>query len=154
MVSAALFLAACASSGGGKTAAKDFHDTDMKATADSRRFTISVSMATPLRHQAIPLTSPYTLEVRGDSVFSYLPYFGHVYSYSPSDVVGLTFNARHTDYSARLKYNGAVRVTFDTRFAGESYRYAVELFPDRRATINVTPSNRSSISFDGELEEE
>ena len=53
---------------------------EVKELIDSKRFTIDVNRAIPMGGRSLNLTSPYSLEMRGDSVISYLPYFGRAYS--------------------------------------------------------------------------
>ncbi|MDE6985366.1 MAG: DUF4251 domain-containing protein, partial [Bacteroides acidifaciens] len=46
----------------------------------SENYKIDVQTALPMRGRSVPLTSPYSLKIRNDSVISYLPYFGRAYS--------------------------------------------------------------------------
>lgn len=46
----------------------------------SEDYKIDVNTAMPMRGRSIPLTSQYSLQIRNDSVFSYLPYYGRAYS--------------------------------------------------------------------------
>ena len=46
----------------------------------SENYKIDVNTAMPMRGRSIPLTSLYSLEIRNDSVISYLPYYGRAYS--------------------------------------------------------------------------
>ena len=48
----------------------------IKKLIASENYKIDVRTAMPMRGRSIPLTSPYSLEIRNDSVISYLPYFG------------------------------------------------------------------------------
>ncbi len=48
----------------------------VKKLIASENYKIDVQTALPMRGRSIPLTSPYSLEIRNDSVISYLPYFG------------------------------------------------------------------------------
>ena len=50
----------------------------VKKLIASENYKIDVRTAMPMRGRSIPLTSPYSLEIRNDSVISYLPYFGRV----------------------------------------------------------------------------
>ena len=47
---------------------------------ENGRFTIEVDRALPMGGRTVHLTTPYSLEMRGDSAISYLPYFGRAYS--------------------------------------------------------------------------
>ena len=44
----------------------------------SENYKIDVNTAMPMRGRSIPLTSLYSLEIRNDSVISYLPYYGRL----------------------------------------------------------------------------
>ena len=47
---------------------------------DKGHFKIDVNRSIPMSGRSVDLTSSYSLEVKGDSVISYLPYFGQAYS--------------------------------------------------------------------------
>lgn len=47
------------------------------------------------------MTTNYTLEIRNDSVFSYLPYFGVAYNAPYGGGKSLNFNASITGYTTR-----------------------------------------------------
>ena len=53
---------------------------EMKEMIENGRFTIEVDRALPMGGRTVHLTTPYSLEMRGDSAISYLPYFGRAYS--------------------------------------------------------------------------
>ncbi len=59
----------------------------------SEDYKIDVNTAMPMRGRSIPLTSQYSLQIRNDSVFSYLPYYGRAYSVPYGGGSGLIFNA-------------------------------------------------------------
>ena len=52
----------------------------VKKLIESENYKIDVNTAMPMRGRSIPLTSSYSLEIRNDSVISYLPYYGRAYS--------------------------------------------------------------------------
>lgn len=51
----------------------------VKKLIESENYKIDVNTAMPMRGRSIPLTSSYSLEIRNDSVISYLPYYGRPY---------------------------------------------------------------------------
>lgn len=65
----------------------------VKKLIASENYKIDVRTAMPMRGRSIPLTSPYSLEIRNDSVISYLPYFGRAYSIPYGGGDGLNFRA-------------------------------------------------------------
>ena len=65
----------------------------------SEDYKIDVNTAMPMRGHSIPLTSQYSLQIRNDSVFSYLPYYGRAYSVPYGGGSGLIFNAPLKEYT-------------------------------------------------------
>lgn len=65
----------------------------------SEDYKIDVNTAMPMRGRSIPLTSQYSLQIRNDSVFSYLPYYGRAYSVPYGGGSGLIFNAPLKEYT-------------------------------------------------------
>lgn len=126
---------------------------EVKAMVESRRFVISIERALPMGGRSINLTSPYSLEMRGDSAVSYLPYFGRAYSLPYGGGDGLRFEKPVTDYRISFNKKGIANIQFATRTDDDTFRFCVEVYPNGSATISVTPTNRQSISYQGELAE-
>ena len=63
----------------------------------SEDYKIDVNTAMPMRGRSIPLTSQYSLQIRNDSVFSYLPYYGRAYSVPYGGGSVLIFNSPHRE---------------------------------------------------------
>lgn len=130
---------------------KDQKAQEIKELIDSKRFTVDVNRAIPMGGRAVNLTSPYTLEMRGDSVISYLPYFGRAYSAPYGGGDGLRFEKSITDYQTSFNKKGTAQIQFRTRSDDDTYAFSVLVFSNGSATINVTPVNKQSITFYGEL---
>lgn len=73
----------------------------VKKLIASENYKIDVRTAMPMRGRSIPLTSPYSLEIRNDSVISYLPYFGRAYSIPYGGGDGLDFKAPLKEYDMK-----------------------------------------------------
>ena len=86
----------------------------------SEDYKIDVNTAMPMRGRSIPLTSQYSLQIRNDSVFSYLPYYGRAYSVPYGGGSGL--------FRAKVFPDGttSIDVTMQNRQA-ISYRGEVDL---------------------------
>ena len=100
------------------------------------------------------LTTNYTLEIRNDSVFSYLPYFGVAYNAPYGGGKSLNFNASITGYTTRALKKGKIQIDFKTRSDEDNYEYRLTIFPDGSTSIHVQPMNKQSISFTGEMDTE
>lgn len=74
----------------------------IKKLIASENYKIDVRTAMPMRGRSIPLTSPYSLEIRNDSVISYLPYFGRAYSIPYGGGDGLDFKAPLKEYDMKM----------------------------------------------------
>jgi signal transduction histidine kinase len=96
----------------------------------------------------------YTLEIRNDSVFSYLPYFGVAYNAPYGGGKSLNFNASITGYTTRALKKGKIQIDFKTRSDEDNYEYRLTIFPDGSTSIHVQPMNKQSISFTGEMDTE
>ena len=96
---------------------------EVKELIDSKRFTIDVNRAIPMGGRSLNLTSPYSLEMRGDSVISYLPYFGRAYSAPYGGGDGLRFEESITDYQSTFDKKGTARIKFVAR-TKEAFRCA------------------------------
>lgn len=130
---------------------KEQREKDVKEWIDSKHFTIEVDRALPLRGRSVHLTSPYSLELRGDSVFSYLPYFGRAYNVPYGGGNGMRFEKPMTEYAVTYGKKGKTILLFDTKTDDDKYTFFIEIYPNGSATIQVTPVNRQSISYYGEI---
>ena len=124
---------------------------DIKEMIDEQRFTIDVDRALPMGGRTVHLTTPYSLEMRGDSAISYLPYFGRAYSLPYGGGDGLRFEESITDYQSSFDKKGTARIKFVTRTKEDTFRFDVQVFSTGSAIISVTPTNRQSITYQGEL---
>ena len=118
---------------------------------ESENYKIDVNTAMPRRGRSIPLTSSYSLEIRNDSVISYLPYYGRAYSIPYGGGDGLNFKAVLKEYSMEMDKKGNAVIEFIARNPEDRYEYRVKVFPNGSASIDVNMQNRQSISFQREL---
>lgn len=117
----------------------------------SENYKIDVRTALPMRGRSIPLTSLYSLEIRNDSVISYLPYFGRAYSIPYGGGDGLNFRAPLKEYSMEMDKKGNAVIKFTARNPEDRYEYRAKVYSDGSASIDVNMTNRQSISFQGDL---
>lgn len=132
---------------------KDQKEQAVKAVIESGCFIIDVNRALPMKGRSVNLTSPYSLELRGDSVMSYLPYFGQAYSVPYGGGNGLRFDAPVSEYKLTYTKKGVAEIKFRARTDEDNYTFNLSIYPSGSATINVTSVNRQSIVFYGEVGE-
>lgn len=119
---------------------------------DAKRYKIDVNRVMPMRGGSKHLTSDYSLEIRNDSIYSYLPYFGVAYTIPYGGGKGLNFNAPLSEYTSEYSKKGNARITLKVRNEEDNYIYNITIYPNGTSSIQVTPTNRQSISFSGEMD--
>jgi len=105
----------CSSS---KTAVDEEKVAQVKEQIESRNYRISVDYMFPTRGASRSLTSIYSLTVRGDTLISYLPYFGIAYNIPYGGGNGLNFIAPLFDYSLSFNSKGTASISFRVRLDG------------------------------------
>lgn len=120
-----------------------------------RQMYIDVRTMHPMRYTSKTITSNYSLEVRGDTVRSYLPYIGvaHQAPMSSNPQV-LNFVERILSYKESHPKANLTRIEMSLKTSEDNYEYIVELYDTGEAYIDVRPQNSDLISFDGELDPE
>lgn len=130
---------------------KEQKEKEVKEMIVSQRFIIDVNRAIPMGGRSVTLSSPYSLEMRGDSVVSFLPYYGRAYSVPFGGGNGLRFEEPITNYTCTYDKKGTAKIQFSTRTDEDTYRINLSIFSNGSATVNFTPVNKQSITFYGEL---
>ena len=113
---------------------------EIKEMIENGRFTIEVDRALPMGGRTVHLTTPYSLEMRGDSAISYLPYFGRAYSLPYGGGDGMRFEESITDYQSTFDKKGTARIKFVARTKEDTFRFDVQVFSNGSAIISVTPT--------------
>ncbi|MFV0587649.1 DUF4251 domain-containing protein [Bacteroides reticulotermitis] len=147
-----LLLGAVGLSAQSKKEKKEQMKLVVKELLTSEKYKIYANTAFPMRGRSIPLSSPYALEVRNDSVISYLPYFGRAYSIPYGGGEGLVFKAPLKDYIMEPGKKGSSKIKFSARTAEDKYDFSISVFDNGAASIDVMMQNRQSISFSGEMD--
>ena len=98
------------------------------------------------------VTSDYFLELRGDTLRSYLPYWGQAYQ-TPlgSTSIGLNFEAPILRYSEIRPKPNKTQMEVDVKTLEDTYHYLIDLYDTGKAYIRVSSMNRDPISFDGDF---
>jgi hypothetical protein len=119
----------------------------------SNDYTIRVYQADPARWKSIPLTSEYSLTVRNDSAFAFLPFFGRAYvaPYN-SNEGGIKFEEKMQDYQiARNKKGNGWEIKFKINIPTHNYQFFLTVFETGKSVINVSSYQRDPIAFYGEI---
>lgn len=147
----AMVLAGCGSSkAGGGSITRDSADVTDSLIA-SRHLTIEITTMHPMEGGDIPVGSDFSLEIRGDSVISRLPYFGKAYAAPIGSGNAFNFEQRHRGLDVTKKGDGATLMLFEAKTIEDTFRFRVEIYSNGRAYIHVTSQRRQPISYVGEV---
>jgi len=120
---------------------------------DNHRYRIEVNTMIPHAYPSRPLTSLYTLEVHGDSLYSYLPYMGRAYHVPYGGGSALNFSAPIDQYDDYLVKKGQRHIDIYVQNDEDRYLYMLDIFTNGSASINVKSYNRDPIDFTGAIDE-
>lgn len=98
------------------------------------------------------LDGGYYLHISGDSIYSCLPYVGRAFNVPYGGGVGLDFDGVMQQYKeSRASDNKGTKIDIVVTNTEDRYQYLLYVGDDGHATLNIYPSSRESISFDGEM---
>ena len=132
------------------------YERDEVKTSDAiaaKQWRIDVNSMTTMRYGSRMVTPDFYLELRGDTLHSYLPYLGQArVSPTLAPSIGLNFEAPVLSYKeSKPKSNKYTQLDIDVRTKEDSYHYVVELYDSGEAYIRVRSLNRDPIGFDGTM---
>jgi hypothetical protein len=116
----------------------------------SKRLHIEIKSMNTVHYGAKTVTPDFFLELRGDTLQSYLPYLGQAHTApmtSPS--IGLNFEERVHNYLVSKLKADRTQIEMDVKTEEDSYHYFIDVYDTGDTYIYVKPLNRDPISFDG-----
>lgn len=152
-----LLLLILVSAFGGFAMAQDNKDesgkeTEVKAMVDAKRYIFKAQSVHPTRGRIVQLNSDYDLKVSGDTVRSYLPYFGRAYT-APLDGRGggIDFTSKDFEYNEKARRKGGWDITIKPKDVSDVREINLVVFENGSASLRVTSNNREPISYNGYL---
>jgi hypothetical protein len=135
-----------------KNSKNDNKKTSIKNMVDSQHFDFEAQSVTPLRGNFRNLTSSYDVSITGDSLRSYLPYFGRAYnpSYNLTESP-LDFTSTDFSYTVSPNKKNGWNIIIKPKGKTDIQQYFFTVFDNGRASLNVTSTSRDAISFSGYL---
>ena len=116
---------------------------------DPENICIDVNYMMPQRYPTRAIND-YSLCLKGDTVISQLPYMGQAYHATYGNTDGLNFKLPITKKEVKPGKKGRTIIQFTCNNSTATYDFKIEIYPDRAAYINLTPSHAESISYKGE----
>lgn len=124
----------------------------VKTALQERNYHIAVNRMYPSRGASKIVSSGYSVEVRNDSLISYLPYFGRAYDVPYGGGNGLNFSAPIRNYKESQTKSDLRHIEIDVKNDEDTYLYTLDIFDNGSTDINVRSRQREPISFSGQME--
>ncbi len=124
----------------------------MAEAVTTKQMHIDITSMNTLRYGSRTVTPDFFLELKGDSVRSYLPYLGQAYQapmMSPSQ--GLNFVTKAKSMKVSQPKKDQSRIEIDMKTEEDTYNYVIDLYDSGKAYIHVRSQHRDPISFDGDF---
>ena len=144
-------LAACATKQERAERLAQTRQSIMEALAN-RQLRIEVRSMNTMRYGSRIVTPDFFLELRGDTLRSYLPYLGVAHQApmaSPSE--GLNFETVMKSYHQSNPKPDLARLEIEAKTKEDFFVYHIEVYYTGKAFISVQSQHRDPISFDGEV---
>ncbi len=119
----------------------------------AKQWRIDIRSMNTMRYGSRIVTPDFYLELRGDTLCSYLPYLGQA-RVSPmfSPAIGLNFEKPVLSYKeSQPKSKKYTQIDIDVKTQEDTYHYVIQLYDSGEAYIRVRSLNRDPISFDGTM---
>lgn len=118
----------------------------------SKNYVVNCDRIYPLRGRSRYVGGNYSLEVKGDTIKSYLPYIGVAYSANYNGKNVMDFEKGYTNYTFKEGKKNSYIVSFTVDNENEKLDYQLTIYPNGSARIYIQPLRRDAVSYSGELE--
>ena len=119
----------------------------VKTALTQRRYKIDVNRMYPMNGNSRNVSYGYSVEVRNDTLISYLPYFGRAYNVPYGGGKGLNFSERIGSYHETQQSNGARLIDIELKNDEDIYQYTIKVFDNGNSSIDVQSRQRDPISY-------
>lgn len=132
--------------------AQDINGAHIKSMLASKNFIFRAQSAWPLQGTVVQLNAGFDSKVIGDSINTYLPYFGRTFNASYASQGGFNFVSTRFDYKLKEKVKGGWELEIRPTDTKEVTLMVYSVSTNGFATLQVLSNSRQAISFYGILE--
>ncbi len=125
---------------------------EVKQMMNDRNFVYRPTQANPMGGSTVRLDFSFSTEVQGDTIHSYMPYYGRAYSVDYGTRKGpFDFTLPTDNYTFKKVKNGYL-VSFDVKNGQDNLSYNFNISENGYASLTIVSTNRQAISYYGTLE--
>lgn len=116
--------------------------------AEEQDLRFIAQLAYPMSGGSIHLSSEYTMDIVGDSVSTWLPYYGRAYKFELGNNGGIKIDQKAEMMEWKTGKKG-VQVVMEVKDPRDLYKLNLQFSSAGYATLDVYSNNRQSIRFSG-----
>jgi hypothetical protein len=133
-----------------KSNKKEQKKAEIANIINTKSYVFEARSALPVNGRQINLTSEYDVRVNGDSVITFLPYFGRAFvaPMNPTEG-GMRFTSIANSYNVKDRKKGGWDITILPSDAKDVRQMFLSVSEDGFANLSVISNNRQAIRFDG-----
>ena len=139
-----LFLAFCIN-----PAKAQSKKTSIETMLNSRHFIFRVQTIFPTGAISRQSIGEYDLKLKGDSLISYLPYFGRAYTAPPPGDQGYNFISTGFQYSSKTTKKGGWEILIKPNDIRDFREFSLTISEKGYGTLRALSNNRQPISYSG-----
>ena len=124
----------------------------IKTAIENKSFVFKAQSVVPMNEMTKTLTSDFGIEVRNDSIYSYMPYYGNIYSrdYSSFKNSPMGFMQPIESYK-KVKTKAGYDVNIKVKNSNDVIGLVFHIAKTGEASVVASSINRQSISYMGEI---
>lgn len=145
-IAAVITVSAC---GAANRATEDDEALVQQKLAD-KDYSIYIQLMIPTMGPARAVSN-YSVQVKGDTLVSYLPYFGRAFNLPYGGGKGLDFTAKINTYHDIATNGGGHDIAIGVANDEDVFFYTINITANGSAFISVSSRNREKISYTGEM---
>src|SRR2546423_11477630 len=109
----------------------------IRSKVEAKNFVFKAQTASPAKGGLHHLISDYDLKVKGDSLISYLPYYGRAYAGADLNEGGIQFTSTKFDYKMKAKSKGGWDITIKPKDAHDVNQMTLSISEGGNAYLTV-----------------
>ena len=129
--------------------AQELDKAIVQELVNSKNFVFKVQTVSPMVGGTRQITSDYDVRLMGDSLISYLPYFGRAYTAVYGESGGYNFTSTNFEYKAKARKKGGWEISVEPGDTRDVREMNFTISENGYATLFVTSNNRQPISYNG-----
>lgn len=125
---------------------------EVKTMLNNKHYEFVPTQVLPISMQPRNLSGTFRAEIKNDSIYSYLPFYGRAYSAVYNSTEGpFTFELPINDYKKEKDKKGYL-IEFEVKNKSDLLKFMFKISPNGYTTLHINSTNRQAITYYGRLE--